>query len=52
LGSLHERLNRLPKKPRTEKGKRRKEYLLSVARYFDITPDKPFSGVFYFETLK
>lgn len=25
--------------------------MLEVAELFDITPDKPFSGKFYFETL-
>lgn len=50
LGGLHERLAKLPKNPRTEKSRKRKEYLLKVASYFDITPEKPFSGVFYFET--
>ena len=52
LGGLHSRLKKLPKKPRTEKGKKRKEYLLKVAGYFGITEDTPFNGIFYFETLK
>jgi hypothetical protein len=51
LGGLHLRLSKLPKKPRTAKGHKRKAYLLEVARLFGITPDKPFSGVFFFETL-
>lgn len=51
LGGLHERLKKLPKNPRTEKGEKRKAYLLKVASYFGITQDKPFSGKFYFETL-
>ena len=49
LGGLHERLKKLPKNPRTEKGQKRKDYLLKVAGYFGITPDKPFEGKFYFE---
>lgn len=51
LGGLHERLKKLPKNPKTDKSRKRKEYLLKVAGYFGITPDKPFSGKFYFETL-
>lgn len=51
LGGLHERLAALPKNPKTKKSMRHKEYLLEVAELFGITPDKPFSGVFYFETL-
>ena len=50
LGGLHERLKKLPKNPTAEKSIRRKAYLLEVARLFDIRPDKPFSGKFYFET--
>ena len=51
LGGLHERLKKLPKNPRTEKGQKRKDYLLKVAGYFGIEPDKPFNGKFYYETL-
>lgn len=50
LGGLHERLARLPKNPKTDKSKKRKEYILNVAGYFGITPDNPFSQIFYFET--
>lgn len=52
LGGLHKRLLKLPKNPRTERGKARKEYMLKIAGFFDITPDKPFSGEFYFEKDK
>lgn len=52
LGGLHERLKKLPKNPRTEKGENKKAYLLKVAGYFGIAPDRPFSGKFYFETLE
>lgn len=51
LGGLHDRLKKLPKNPRTEKSIKRKAYLLKVAELFDIKPDKPFNGKFYFETL-
>lgn len=50
LGGLHERLDK-PKNPRTEKSKRKKEYLNKVASYFGITPTKPFDGIFYFESV-
>ena len=49
LGGLHERLRKLPKNPRTEKGARRKAYLTEVVDIFGITPDKPFCGTFYYE---
>lgn len=52
LGGLHERLKKLPKNPRTEKSVKKKDYILKVASYFGITEDKPFSGKFYFETIK
>ena len=52
LGGLHLRLKKVPKNPRTEKGAKKKAYILKIASYFDIAPDKPFSGKFYFETLK
>lgn len=52
LGGLHERLKKLPKNPKTEKSIKRKAYLLKVAAFFGITPDKPFSGKFYFETIQ
>ena len=51
LGGLHKRLQKLPKNPKVQKSIRHKQYLLEVAMLFDITEDKPFSGVFYFETL-
>jgi len=46
---LHERLKKLPKNPKAEKSIKRKKYLLKVAEFFDIKPDKPFNGKFYFE---
>jgi hypothetical protein len=50
--SFHIRLCKLPKKTKIEKTKRRIEFLNKIAVAFDIEIDKPFSGVFYFETLK
>lgn len=51
LLTLHTRIAKLPKNPWTAKGIGRKQYLLEVAAAFGITPEKPFNGVFYFETL-
>lgn len=52
LGGLHERLRKLPNNPKVEKSRRRKEYLLEVARLFGINENTPFSGKFYFESKK
>ena len=52
LGGLHVRLKKVPKNPRTEKGAKKKAYILKIASYFGITEDNPFSGKFYFETIK
>jgi len=49
--SFHERIKRLPKNPKAIKSIKRKTYMLEIARLFGITPDVPFSGKFYFETL-
>ena len=51
LGNLHKRLSKLPKNPKAQRSINRKQYLLKVAAYFDITKDKPFSRKFYFETI-
>lgn len=50
--SFHKRLKKLPKKTIVYETQRRKEYMLKVAELFDITPDKPFNGKFYFEIPK
>jgi len=52
LGGMHDRLKQLPKNPRTEPGRARKERLLKIAGYFGITENKPFSGKFYFEEIE
>ena len=52
MKNFHLRIAKLPKNPKVKKSIKHKEYLLEVARLFDITPEKPFSGKFYFETLK
>lgn len=52
MQTFHKRLAKLPKKTRRDKTTKRKEYMLKVAVAFDITPEKPFNGIFYFETLK
>lgn len=51
LGGLHERLKKLPKNTKSKETLRRKKYLLKVAKLFGITPEKPFSGEFYFEKV-
>lgn len=51
LRDLHKRIAKLPKNPKTTKSIRHKQYMLSVASFFNITATQPFSGIFYFETL-
>lgn len=51
LLTLHLRLKKLPKKTRVPRTEGRIKYLNEVAELFGITIDKPFSGVFYFETI-
>jgi len=51
LMTLHIRLSKLPKSPTSERPTRRKNYLLEVAKLFDITAEKPFNGLFYFEKI-
>lgn len=50
--SFHKRLKKLPKKTAIYETQRRKDYMFKVAELFDITPDRPFEGKFYFETIK
>lgn len=47
--SFHLRLAKYPKNPIVKSSIKRKEYMYKVADAFDITIDKPFSGLFYFE---
>jgi hypothetical protein len=51
LDGLHLRISKLPKKTNSPTAIKRKNYLLEVASYFDITESNPFNGKFYFETL-
>lgn len=51
LLKLHIRLKKMPKKTRVKRTEKRKAYLIEVASHFGITVDKPFNGIFYFETL-
>lgn len=48
---FHIRLSRLPKNTKVERTKNRIKYMNEIASLFDITPDKPFNGKFYFETI-
>ena len=49
--SFHERLKKLPKNTLREQTKKRITYMNNIAELFEITVEKPFSGLFYFETL-
>lgn len=49
MNDFHLRLNRLPKVPKVQKSIKWKANMLEIAKLFNITPDKPFSGKFYFE---
>lgn len=51
MTDFHKRLAKLPKKTSVERTVKRIEYMNKVADAFGITPDKPFNGVFYFETI-
>jgi 5-methylcytosine-specific restriction endonuclease McrA len=47
---FHIRLGKLPKKTTRPQTIKRIEYMLKIAALFDITPEKPFNGIFYFES--
>lgn len=49
--NFHKRLAKLPKKTLVPETERRKEYMQQVADAFDITVDRPFNGIFYFEAI-
>ncbi|AXF52601.1 MAG: hypothetical protein [Caudoviricetes sp.] len=49
MSDFHKRLAKLPKKTSVERTAKRIEYMNKVADAFDITTDKPFSGLFFFE---
>ena len=51
MQDFHVRISNLPKNPITEKSIKRKVRMLEIAKFFNITPEKPFSGKFWFETL-
>jgi hypothetical protein len=51
MKDFHLRIAKLPENPKVEKSIKRKAYMLEVARLFDLTPNKPFSGNFWFETV-
>jgi len=52
MKDFHKRLAKLPKKTSVPQTERRIQYMYKVAELFDITPDKPFTGKFYFETIQ
>jgi len=49
--SFHVRLAKLPKKTTVQRTIERIAYMNNIATVFGITKEKPFSGIFYFETL-
>lgn len=51
MRTFHFRLARLPKNARTEKTRKRIAYMREIADLFEITPDRPFRGEFWFESL-
>ncbi len=51
MSKFHIRLAKLPKKTKREKTLKTIAYMNAIADKYGITPDKPFSGLFYFETI-
>lgn len=51
MNTFHERLKKLPKKTSVPATENRIKYMNEVANHFGITTEKPFNGIFYFETL-
>lgn len=49
--SFHVRLKGLPKNTSVARTMERIDYMQDIATRYGITPDKPFTGIFYFETL-
>ncbi len=47
---FHVRLKRYPKNTRSSESAKKKVYMQRIADRYGITIDKPFNGVFYFET--
>lgn len=52
MQGFHIRIAKLPKNPKTQKSIKHKANMLQIANLFGITPDEPFSGKFYFETIE
>ena len=52
MKTFHKRLGKLPKNTQSPKTIRRKEYMWIIANKYGITPDKPWGGIFYYETIK
>ncbi len=49
--NFHKRLAKLPKHTNVPKTMNRIRYMQEVADAFNITIDKPFTGIFYFESI-
>jgi len=52
MSAFHLQLAKLPKRTQRPKTVSRIAYMHEIAALFDITPQKPFSGQFYFEILQ
>ncbi|MDO5035935.1 MAG: HNH endonuclease signature motif containing protein [Porphyromonas sp.] len=52
LGELHIRITKFPRRTKSPKTQKRKDYLQRVCERYGITPNKPFNRVFYFETIE
>jgi hypothetical protein len=52
MADFHVRLGKLPKKTMRPQTMKRIDYMNKVADAFEITPEKPFDGKFYFEKLE
>lgn len=51
MNGFHIRLAKLPKKTNSPSTQKRMQYMRWIANVFDISIDKPFDGLFYFEKL-
>lgn len=49
MSTFHNRLAKLPKSTNVHATKKRIEYMNVIAKKYGITPEKPFSGSFYFD---
>lgn len=50
--SFHTRYAKLPRNPVAPASIKRKAYMQRIADAYGITADKPFNGIFYYETIQ